>query len=81
MNKALEVFADTTKIEGVPMKKSISSSKFKKAVFRVVEHNEEHKQEDSEGCHHKVKGFADIESVSGDFRYKIGIIDFLTNYN
>jgi len=67
--------------EEKPVAKSLSTNKFKKAVFRVVEHNEEHKQEVAENCEHKVKGYADIESVSGDFRYKIGIIDFLTNYN
>ena len=28
-----------------------------------------------------MKGFADIESNDGRWRYKIGIIDFLTNYD
>ena len=67
--------------EEKPRAKSLTANKFKKAVFRVVEHNEEHKHDADEHCEHKVKGYADIESVSGDFRYKIGIIDFLTNYN
>ena len=79
MNKALEVFA-TPEVVEKPRAKSFATSKFKKAVFNVVEHNEEAKH-DIGGNQHQVKGFADIESEKGDFRYKIGIIDFLTNYN
>jgi len=90
MNKALEMFSPPEELEKQkPKLKSLAASKFKKAVFRVVEHNEEVKQEgetehehgEGQGCHHHIKGFADIESISGDFRYKIGIIDFLTNYS
>jgi hypothetical protein len=58
----------------------LAGSRFKKAVFKVVEHNEEQKLDRDHHCH-QTKGFADIESISGDYRYKIGIIDFLTNYN
>ena len=54
-------------------------SKFKKGVFKVMEKNEEHK-DSGHVCHQK-KGFTDIESTDGQMRYKIGIIDFLTNYN
>ena len=29
----------------------------------------------------KNKGYADVESVHGEYRFKIGVIDFLTKYN
>ena len=56
-------------------------SKFKKGIFKVMENNEEHKDSGHVCQHHLKKGFTDIESTDGSMRYKIGIIDFLTNYN
>ena len=44
-----------------------------------MEHNEELKN-DLHMCG-QTKGFADVESKDGRWRYKIGIIDFLTNYD
>jgi len=51
---------------------------FKKAVFRVVETNESLKQDPALAS--RSKGYADIESLEGEYRYKLGIIDFLTAY-
>jgi hypothetical protein len=51
---------------------------FKKAVFRVVETNEAQKQDPTIASRHK--GYTDIESLEGEYRYKLGIIDFLTAY-
>jgi hypothetical protein len=50
---------------------------FKKNVFRIVEKNELETY-NSAG---QLRGYADIESVDGEFRYKIGVIDFLTKYS
>jgi len=50
---------------------------FKKSVFRIVEKNEL----ESYNSSGQLRGYADIESVDGAFRYKIGIIDFLTKYS
>ena len=50
---------------------------FKKNVFRIVEKNEL----ESYNSAGQLRGYADIESVDGAFRYKIGIIDFLTKYS
>ena len=46
----------------------------------MAEKNEVHKSDHDHICLQQ-KGFADLESISGDYRYKIGIIDFLTNYS
>jgi len=51
---------------------------FKKAVFRVVETNESKKQDPASSARNK--GYTDIESLEGEYRYKLGIIDFLTAY-
>jgi len=62
-----------------PVKKSKGALKFKKAVFKTMESNEEMKSETyEEGM---VKGYSNIDSIDGRYRFKIGIIDFLTNYN
>ena len=53
---------------------------FKKAVFRVVEKNEENKKGAAPSENLK-KGFAEIESIDGQFRFKMGIIDFLSEYS
>ena len=50
---------------------------FKKNVFRIVEKNELETY-NSAG---QLRGYADIESVDGEYRYKIGVIDFLTKYS
>ena len=57
--------------------KSSGSIKFKKAVFKTVEANEEQKSDTKKISN----GFLDIESSDGQFRYKIGLIDFLTKYS
>ena len=52
---------------------SKSKMKFKKAVFKTVESkNKSLKKSD---------GFMNIGSNCGQFRYKIGLIDFLTKYS
>jgi len=51
---------------------------FKKAVFRVVETNESLKQDPA--LPSRNKGYTDIESLEGEYRYKLGLIDFLTAY-
>jgi len=65
------------------MKKTTSvpgrASMFKKAVFRVVEGNESARQDPLNSS--KSKGYAEIESLDGTFRFKVGIIDFLTEYD
>ena len=53
---------------------------FKKAVFRVVEQNEEQKKGSSPSENLR-KGFAELESIDGQYRFKFGIIDFLSEYN
>lgn len=58
-------------------RKSSGSIKFKKAVFKTVEANEEQKSDTKKISN----GFLDIESSDGQFRYKIGLIDFLTKYS
>ena len=50
---------------------------FKKSVFRIIEKNEL----ESYNSAGQLRGYADIESVHGEYRFKIGIIDFLTKYN
>lgn len=50
---------------------------FKTAVFRIVEKNEL----ESYNSAGQRRGYADIESVDGAFRFKIGVIDFLTKYS
>jgi hypothetical protein len=54
-------------------------SSFKKAVFRVVETNESIRQDPLSSS--RSKGYTDVESIDGDYRFKVGIIDFLTEYN
>ena len=51
---------------------------FKTAVYKTIENNEIEKNEDHESG---PRGFEDIESLCKQYRFKIGIIDFLTNYN
>lgn len=52
---------------------SATKMKFKKAVFKTVESNSINLK--------KSDGFLNLESNCGQFRYKIGLIDFLTKYN
>ena len=49
---------------------------FKKDIFRRAENIETTKQGNVTN-----KGFCDIESVDGNTRFKLGLIDFLTEYN
>mmetsp|Transcript_23875 Transcript_23875/g.36555 ORF Transcript_23875/g.36555 Transcript_23875/m.36555 type:complete len:108 (+) Transcript_23875:1977-2300(+) len=58
------------------MKKNVSN-KFKKAVFRTVESLEKIKLPQKK----LDDGFLDVESVDGLMRYKLGLIDFLTEYS
>jgi len=51
---------------------------FKKAVYRVVETNETLRQDPALST--RQKGYTDIESLEGEYRYKLGLIDFLTAY-
>jgi len=53
-------------------------SKVKKAAFRTVEDVSEWKK----ACVHvDGQGFLDIESAEGQYRYKVGLIDFLTKFS
>ena len=53
-------------------------NKFRSAVYKTIENNEIDKNEDFIGS---PMGYADVESVCKQYRFKIGIIDFLTSYN
>lgn len=63
----------------ISAKKGKGTIRFKKAIFKTMENNEEMKTELYESG--LAKGYADIDSIDGRYRFKIGIIDFLTNYN
>lgn len=51
--------------------------KFKKAVFKTLEQ----KSLEKSGTKKVSDGFLNLESIDGQFRYKIGLIDFLTKYS
>jgi hypothetical protein len=72
-----ESLAGAKEIESKVKSKLKVSNVFKKNVFRIVEKNELETY-NSAG---QLRGYADIESVDGAFRYKIGVIDFLTKYS
>ena len=65
--------ADTKKR---PKKKSML---MKRAVFKVMEQNEQDKNESFKGLNNR--GFIELESNNGQYRYKLGLIDFLTEYS
>lgn len=81
--KELPEEAEEIKEEDGPRKQTRSlsrtTSKLKSAVFKVIEDKETARNEAFSGL--SSKGFADIESSCGNYRYKLGVIDFLTTYN
>ena len=62
-----------------PRLKSLKKSAMRTAVYKVIENNEVSKSDAFSGL--TQRGFADIESTCGNYRFKLGVIDFLTSYD
>lgn len=60
-------------------RKPSAIAKLKKVVFRNLEKRESVKRSSSFKMSNK--GYADVESKHGEYRFKIGVIDFLTKYS
>jgi hypothetical protein len=68
-------------LEEIPSEKASekrkSLGKLKKAVFTTIDTLEKERGD----ARKKKDCFLDLESIDGSMRYKIGVIDFLTEYN
>lgn len=80
MENASMTSLDTSIVSQEPApKKKLGNLRFKKAIFKTMENNEEQKAESYEKG--LTKGYANVDSIDGKYRFKIGVIDFLTEFD